>query len=84
MPLKFLSDPLEMISNSLFYWVAASVDISCFLIDTNRSPVASVRSPTVAGITLNVLGWRVVQLFYQVNTGGFHRVPVERGKYCNS
>jgi hypothetical protein len=48
-----------MLTNLLFYWVAASVDTNCTLvytshtpIDTSRTPIASVRTPIVEGVAL--------------------------------
>jgi hypothetical protein len=37
--------------------------------------MASSRSPTVAGVDQDVLGWQLVQLFYHVNTDGFRLLP---------
>jgi hypothetical protein len=42
-----------------FYWAAASVAAS-------RFPVSSIQSLIVAGVELDVIGWRLTQLFSHV------------------
>ncbi len=37
---------------------------------TSPFTVSSERSPTVAGVALELIGWRVVWLYHHVNTGG--------------
>jgi hypothetical protein len=69
-----------MLTNLHFYWVAASADTSCSPIDTSRSLIASVRSPTLAGVALDVIGWRVVQIFHHIKFEGFIRLLLESGE----
>ncbi len=48
-------------------------------IATCRSPISASHSSRLAGVDLVAIGWRVVHLFYQVNTGGFLYLTLE---YC--
>jgi hypothetical protein len=73
-----------MLSNPLFYWVAATVETSHTPIDTIRTPIASVRTPIVMGVALYRKGWLVVQLFYYVKFGGFLLLPLGWGKFNTS
>jgi hypothetical protein len=51
-----------MLSKSLFLWVAAKVV-------AHRFSFASLCPSTVAEVVFDVIGWRTVQLLYQVNWG---------------
>ncbi len=46
------------------YGKADGLGTGCF-------PIASFRSPRVVGVALDRKGWQIMQLFYQVNSGGF-------------
>ncbi len=52
-----------MVTYHLFFWRAGSVETSQLLTSTCRSQIA-------AGETIDVMGWRVVHLFYHGNTDG--------------
>jgi hypothetical protein len=41
--MKFLNKPLETLTISYFYWMAASIDTRRSPIDTDHSPITSVR-----------------------------------------
>ncbi len=73
-PLKFFSKPLAY---SHFQWAAASVDIGLSQVDTSRSLIVSLLAPTVSGVALDVIGWRIVQLFHHVKFGGFLHIPLK-------
>jgi hypothetical protein len=64
---------------STFYWVVARVYACCTPLDTSYSSMAPVRSPIVAGVTLqvDVIGWWVVQLFIMQNLWHFLYLPLE-------
>jgi hypothetical protein len=69
-----------MLTNLHFYWVAASADTSRSPIDTSRSLIASVRSPSLAGVALDVIGWRVVQIFHHIKFEGFLHLLLDCGE----
>ncbi len=51
--LQILSNPLQMLTNSLFYRVPTSVETSRFPIDNNSTLIASVRLLKVARVGLD-------------------------------
>jgi hypothetical protein len=66
--LKFLCDPHKTLTNLLFLRKSASVA-------TWRLRIFTLLLPIVAGVALDVLGNRKVQLFRHTNTGGFLLCP---------
>jgi hypothetical protein len=48
--------------------------------DTSRSLIAFVRTPTLAGVALGVIGWRVVQIFHHIKFTGFLLLLLETGQ----
>jgi hypothetical protein len=55
-------------SRSLIYISQSAIKTSRSLIYTSQSPIDTSRSPKAAGIALDGTGWRVVQLFFAVQT----------------
>jgi hypothetical protein len=79
-----LSIFFKFTTNSLLYWVAASVDTSCSPIGTSLSPVDIHWSPIVSGVALDVEGWWILQLFSHTDIGGFLHSPLEARKCSTS
>ncbi len=50
----------------------------------SNSPSSSVHPLIVAVVAQDVTGWRVEQLFYHVNTGGYLLLPLECTKRVSS
>jgi hypothetical protein len=65
---EVLIDPHKTLTNLLFLRKSASVA-------TSRLRIFTLLLPIVAGVALDVLGNRKVQLFRHTNTGGFLLSP---------